>query len=149
MLKMILELISNAIGTVSNWFKWKSSGVAQRESAEDIVQKSEDAAAKRKAEINRACHEGDADAVNRIVNGCGMAFLFAAFLLADAYFMCGCFSAPKPQYVAADREVTCVTNAAGMVEYWKVPPLIMEELLNAKLELGELKKENKVKEITK
>lgn len=149
MLKMILELISNAIGAVSNWFKWKSSGVAQREAAEDIVQKSEDAAAKRKAEINRACHEGDADAVNRIVNGGGMAFLFAAFLFADACIVCGCFSAPKPQYVAADRKVTCVTNATGMVEYWKVPPLVMEELLNAKLELGELKKENKVKEITK
>lgn len=149
MLKMIAELISNALGIVSNWFKWKSSGVAQREAAEGIVQKSEDAAAKRKAEINRACHQGDADAVNRIVNGCGMAFLVAAFLFADACFVCGCFSAPKPQYVAADREVTCVTNATGMVEYWKVPPLVMEDLLNAKVELGEIKKEQKIKEITK
>lgn len=146
---MILELIANAAGAVSNWFKWKSSGVAQREAAEGIVQKSEDSIAKRRAEVNRACHEGDAETVNRLVNGCGMAFFVAAFLFADACFVCGCFSAPKPQYVAADREVTCVTNAIGKVEYWKVPPLVMEELLNAKLELGELKKENKVKEITK
>ena len=149
MLKMIAELISNALGVVSNWFKWKSSSVAQREAAEGIVQKSEDAAAKRKAEINRACHEGDADVVNRIVNGCGMAFFVAAFLFADACLVCGCFSAPKPQYVAADREVTCVTNATGKVEYWKVPPLVMEELLSAKVELGEMKKESKIKEITK
>jgi hypothetical protein len=141
MMKMILELIANAAGAVSNWFKWKSSGVAQREAAEGIVQKSEDAAARRKAEVNRACHEGDAGFVNRILNSS------AAFALASLCVI-GCASA-KPQYVAADREVTCVTNAMGKVEYWKVPPLVMEELLNAKLELGELKKENKVKEITK
>lgn len=149
MLKMIAELISNALGVVSNWFKWKSSGVAQREAAEGIVQKSEDAVAKRKAEINRACHEGDTETVNRLVNGCGMALLVAAFLFADACLVCGCFSAPKQQYVASDREVTCVTNATGKVEYWKVPPLVMEELLNSKVELWEVKKENKVKEITK
>ena len=148
MLKMILELISNAIGAVSNLFKWKSSGVAQREAAEGIVQKSEDAAAKRKAEINRACHEGDAETVNRIVNGCGMAFLVAAFLFADACIVCGCFSASTPQYVAADREVRFVTNSMGRA-VWEVPPLVMEDLLNAKVELGEIKKEQKIKEITK
>jgi hypothetical protein len=140
---MITELISNALGVVSNWFKWKSSGVAQREAAEGIVQKSEDAAVKRKAEINRACYEGDARAVNRFLNNC-------LEIACGLCFMAGCLSSPpSPQYVAADREVTCVTNATGKVEYWKVPPLVMEELLNAKLELGELKKENKVKEITK
>lgn len=139
---MILELIANAAGAVSNWFKWKSSGVAQRDAAEDIVQKSEDAAAQRRSEVNHACHEGDAGFVNRILNSS------AAFALASLCVV-GCASATKPQYVAADREVTCVTNAMGKVEYWKVPPLVMEELLNAKLELGEIKKENKVKEITK
>ena len=60
----------------------------------------------------------------------------------------GCTS-PTPKYVAADREVTCVTNETGAVEYWRVPPLVMEDLLNAKVELGELKNELKVKEITK
>ena len=144
MLKMILELIANAAGVVSNWFRWKSSGVAQREAAEGIVERDEAAAAKRKAEVNRACHEGDADFVNRIVNG-AVAFALAVFCVVG----CGCASAQKPQYVAADREVTCVTNATGGVEYWKVPPLVMEELLNAKLELGDMKKEKKVKEITK
>lgn len=143
MLKMILELIANAAGVVSNWFRWKSSGVAQREAAEGIVERDAADAARRRAEVNRACHEGDSAAVNRFLNEC----LAAACGLV---FMCGCASAPSvPQYVAADREVTCVTNAMGKVEYWKVPPLVMEELLNAKLELGELKKENKVKEITK
>ena len=86
--------------------------------------------------------------MNRIVNGCGMAFLVAAFLFADACIVCGCFSAPKPQYVAADREVRFVTNSMGRA-VWEVPPLVMEDLLNAKVELGEIKKEQKIKEITK
>lgn len=60
----------------------------------------------------------------------------------------GCV-ADGPKYVAADREVTCVTNETGAVVYWRVPPLVMEELLNAKVELGELKQELKIKEITK
>lgn len=139
---MILELIANAAGVVSNWFRWKSSGVAQREAAEGIVERDEADAAARRSRVNRACHEGDADFVNRIVNG-------AAAVALASLCVVGCASATKPQYVAADREVTCVTNAMGKVEYWKVPPLIMEELLNAKLELGEIKKENKIKEITK
>ena len=142
MLKMILELISNAIGAVSNWFKWKSSGVAQREAAEGIVQKSEDAAAKRKAEINRACHEGDAQAVNKFLNNC-------LEIACGLCFLTGCFSSPPtPQYVAADREVRFVTNSTGRA-VWEVPPLVMEDLLNAKVELGEIKKEQKIKEITK
>lgn len=62
--------------------------------------------------------------------------------------ICGC-AAPTPKYVAADREVACVTNETGAVEYWRVPPLVMEDLLNAKVELGELKQELKIKEITK
>jgi hypothetical protein len=138
---MILELIANAAGAVSNWFRWKSSGVAQREAAEGIVQKSEDAIAKRRAEVNRACHEGDASFVNRILNS-------AAAVAFSSLCVVGCASAVKPQYVAADREVRFVTNSVGRAVF-EVPPLVMEELLNAKLELGEIKKENKIKEITK
>ena len=138
---MIMELVSNAIGAVKGWFDWKSSGVGQRKAAEAMVDKAETAAKKRKAEINRAVFEGDAAKVNAIVAGCAAASL-AVFA--------GCFSAPPaPVYVAADREVSCVTNAAGAVEYWKVPPLVMEDLLDAKVELGELKKELKIKEIVK
>lgn len=139
---MILELIANAAGAVSNWFKWKSSGVAQREAAEGIVERDAADAARRRAEVNRACHEGDAGFVNRILNSVAVVALASLCVV-------GCASAVKQQYVAADREVTCVTNAMGKVVYWKVPPLVMEELLNAKLELREIKKENKIKEITK
>lgn len=140
MLKMIAELISNVAGIFSNWFKWKSSGVSQRREADGIVERDENAAAKRRAEVNRACHTGDAAAVNRIVNGACIAL--AALAL-------GCASAPPaPQYVAADREVKCRTNETGTV-IWEVPALVMEELLNARLELDDLKKENKIKEITK
>ena len=142
MLKMILELISNAVGAVKGWLDWKSSGVGQRKAAEGMVEDAEAAAKKRRAEINRAVFGGDAEKVNRIVNG--------LCVLAVASFACvsGC-ATPAPTYVAADRKVTCVTNAAGMVEHWCVPPLVMEELLNAKVELEEIKKELKIKEITK
>ena len=61
---------------------------------------------------------------------------------------CGC-AAPAPKYVAADRVVTCETNETGAVLYWRVPPLVMEELLNSKLELEEMKHQTKIKEITK
>lgn len=148
MLKMIAELISNVAGILSNWFKWKSSGVSQRREAEGIVERDGNAAAKRRAEVNRACHTGDAAAVNRIVNGVGAAAIVFAFLFVDAVLVGGCFSPPAPQYVAADREVKCHTNETGAV-IWEVPALVMEELLNAKLELDDLKKENKIKEITK
>lgn len=69
--------------------------------------------------------------------------VLAAVALAWA---CGCVS-EKPRYVAADRVVTCTTNELGRAVMWHVPPLVMEELLNAKLELEEIKHENKVKEI--
>ena len=141
MLRMILELIANAAGAVSNWFKWKSSGVAQREAAEGIVERNSADSARRRAEVNRACHEGDAGFVNRILNS------VAAVSLASLCVV-GCASAMKPQYVAADREVRFVTNSVGRAVF-EVPPLVMEELLNAKLELGEIKKENKIKEIAK
>lgn len=143
MIAMVLELLSNAIGVVKGWFDWKNSGVGQRKAAEGIVEQAEGAAKKRKADINRACHEGDTAAVNRIVNGA-----IAATAATIAAFALGCAS-PAPQYVAADREVKCETNEVGRVLYWKVPPLVMEELLNSKVELEEIKKELKVKEITK
>ena len=144
MLKMVLDLISNALGIVKGFFDYKNSGVGQRKAAEGIVDSAENAAKKRRAEINRASHQGDAATVNRIVNGAIVATAAAVCALA-----LGCASTPAPQYVAADREVTCVTNETGRVIYWRVPPLVMEELLNSKVELDELKKELKVKEITK
>ena len=143
MLKMILDLISNAFGVAKEWLGFKNSNVGQRKAAESMVKDAEDAAKKRKAEINRAVHEGDEATVNRIVNG--LAILWLMLIVASVL---GC-AAPTPKYVAADREVTCVTNETGAVEYWRVPPLVMEDLLNAKVELGELKQELKIKEITK
>lgn len=147
MLNMILELISNALGTVASWFDWKTSPVKQRTDAEAIINRDERAAQSRRAEVNRAVHIGDVDAVNRIVNGLALLWVLvvSASLLSCA---AGCRS-PEPRYVAADRVVTCVTNETGAVEYWRVPPLVMEELLNSKLELEEMKHETKVKEITK
>lgn len=141
---MVAELISNVAGIFANWFRWKSSGVSQRLEAEGIVERDENAAAKRRAEVNRACHEGDAAAVNRFLNEC-------LAMACGLGFMAGCFSAKPaaPQYVAADRKVTCTTNEMGRAVMWHVPPLVMEDLLNARLELDDLKKESKIKEIAK
>ena len=147
MLTMILELITNAVGAVKGWFDWKTSPVKQRTDAEAIVKRDERAAENRRAEVNRAVHTGDADAVNRIVNG--LALLWALVLSASLLSCAAGCRTPEPRYVAADRVVTCVTNETGTVEYWRVPPLVMEELLNSKLELEEMKHENKIKEITK
>lgn len=145
MLKMVLEMLANALGVASNFFRWKSSGVAQHDAAEQRVLEKEAAVRDSRAEVNRAVHTGDVDAVNRIVNG--LALLWVIVLSASLLSCTAGCRAPEPRYVAADRVVTCVTNESGTVEYWRVPPLVMEELLNAKLELEEVKHENKVKEI--
>lgn len=68
---MVFEMLANALGAVSNFFKWKSSGVAQHDAAESRAAAAENAARDRKATVNRAVHEGDKDIVNRIVNGIG------------------------------------------------------------------------------
>lgn len=144
MLKMILEMLANALGAVSNFFRWKSSPVAQHDGAEARVSAEEAKARDRRAEVNRAVHEGDEEAVNRLVNG--LAILWA---MALAACILGCVAPKAPRYVAADRVVTCTTNELGQAVMWHVPPLVMEELLNAKLELEEVKHENKVKEMLK
>lgn len=144
---MILELITNAVGAVSNWFKWKSSGVKQRTDAEAIVKRDERAAENRRAEVNHAVHTGDEATINRLVNG--LAILWALVLFASLLSCAAGCRSPEPRYVAADRVVTCATNETGAVLYWRVPPLVMEELLNSKLELEEMKHQTKVKEITK
>lgn len=149
MLKAMLEFLSNALGAFGNFFKWKSSGVAQYDAAEKRVSEREASASARKAAVNRAVHEGDADAVNRIIGGFAILFAMVLFV-AILDFCCGCLtSRPQTQYIAADRVVTCTTNENGRAVMWHVPPLVMEELLNSKLELEEIKHQNKVKEITK
>ena len=147
MLAMIMELITNALGAVSNWFKWKSSPVKQRTDAEAIVKRDEQAVSDRRAEVNRAVHEGDEAKVNRIING--LAILWALVLSASLLSCVAGCRTPEPRYVAADRVVTCTTNENGQAVMWHVPPLVMEELLNSKLELEEIKHQNKIKEITK
>lgn len=149
MLKAMLEFLSNALGAFGNFFKWKSSGVAQYDAAEKRVSEREASASARKAAVNRAVHEGDADAVNRIIGGFAILFAMVLFV-AILDFCCGCLtSRPQTQYIAADRVVTCTTNENGRAVMWHVPPLVMEELLNSKLELEGIKHQNKVKEITK
>lgn len=149
MLKAMLEFLSNALGAFGNFFKWKASPVAQHDAAEKRVSEREASVSARKAAVNHAVHEGDADAVNSIIGGFAILFAMALFA-AMLDLCCGCSTtAPQPRYVAADRVVTCTTNENGQAVMWHVPPLVMEELLNSRLELEEIKHQNKVKEIAK
>lgn len=84
---MVLEMLANALGAVSNFFRWKSSGVAQHDAAESRATAAENAVRDRRAKVNRAVHGGDEDAVNRIVNG--LAVLWALAMAAGAL---GCAS---------------------------------------------------------
>jgi hypothetical protein len=143
-----MELISNILGAIGNFFKWKSSGVAQRRAAKKMVSEEEELRRERREAVNRAVHEGDADRVNEIASG--VLVLVAMLGMMGIVTMMGCV-ATKPQavYVAADRMITCTTNEEGRAVMWHVPPLVMEDLLNSKVELDEMKRENKIKEMTK
>ena len=145
----MIEFISNILGAIGNFFKWKSSGVAQRRAAKKMVSEEEEIRRERREAVNRAVHEGDADRVNAIASGA--LILMAMLGMMGIVAMMGCVSPKMPQtvYVAADRMITCSTNGQGQAVMWHVPPLVMEELLNSKLELEEIKHENKIKEITK
>ena len=143
------ELIANICGIIGNFFKWKSSGVAQRNAAKKMVSEEEELRRERREAINRAVHEGDAAKVNAIASGA--LILMAMLGMMGIVAMMGCVAPKEPQavYVAADRVITCTTNEEGRAVMWHVPPLVMEELLNSKVELDEMKRENKIKEITK
>jgi hypothetical protein len=144
----MMELISNILGAIGNFFKWKSSGVAQRNAAKKMVSEEEELRRERHEAVNRAVHEGDADRVNAIASG--VLVLVAMLGMMGIVAMMGCVSTkPQTVYVAADRVITCTTNEEGRAVMWHVPPLVMEDLLNSKVELDELKRENKIKEITK
>lgn len=143
----MLNFVSNAIEAVGGWFKWKSTGVAQRQSAKRIVAEEDNARRRTCAEINRAVHEGDADKVNAIVNG-AIVLIMMVGMVVGVMVSTGCSLAAVPVYVSADREITCTTNEAGRAVMWHVPPLVMEDLLRCKMELEELKKESRIREMT-
>ena len=145
----MIEFISNILGAIGNFFKWKSSGVAQRNAAKKMVSEEEELRREKREVVNRAVHTGDVDRVNAIASGA--LILMAMLGMMGIVAMMGCVSPKKPQtvYVAADRVITCTTNEEGRAVMWHVPPLVMEDLLNSKVELDEMKKENKIKEITK
>lgn len=143
------ELIINICGAIGDFFKWKSSGVAQRSAAKRIVSEEEELRRERREAVNRAVHEGNAEKVNAIASG--VLILMAMLGMMSVVSIIGCASPKPPQavYVAADREITCTTNLQGKAVMWHVPPLVMEDLLNSKVELDEMKRENKIKEMTK
>lgn len=135
----ILGGIAEAVGGI---FKWKASPHKQYSDAEEIVEKKEAEMKSEKKRLEDAVYGGDEKAVNGFLNEC------LALACGLGVFACGCFSTPQPEVtrVPADRYVSAVTNDVGQVQYWKVPPLVMTELLDAKLELMEYKKKDKINE---
>ena len=135
----ILGGIAEAVGGI---FKWKASPHKQYSDAEEIVEKKDAEMKREKKRLEDAVYGGDEGAVNKFLNSCLLAACGFGVLV------CGCFSTPKQEIVRVsdDRYVSAVTNDVGQVQYWKVPPLVMTELLDAKLELMEYKKKDKINE---
>ncbi len=114
--------VGNAIGA---FFKWKSTKNNETRDAEGDVAKARESKEAAYEELNAAVWGGDEQKVNAMLRGC-VAGIFAA----SACWAVGCSSAkPQAVVVSADRWVYAVTNAEGKVDHWRVPPAVMEELV--------------------
>lgn len=143
MLRMILQFIGGIAEAIGGFFKWKAAPNTQYSAAEKAVEKNDAAIAKKKAEAEEAAYGGDEMKVNTIING------IRAVAFALLFFAGGCFS-DKPSVqvvrVTEDRWVRAVTNELGKVSHWEVPPSVMTELLDAKIERDELLKKQRIQE---
>lgn len=136
----LINLLSSIGAAVAGFFNWKSSKVAQRREAEKDIKKEELEKAKLKAEISDAIHTGDDDKLNEI-----MTRLFpVVFCVFSAAFLVGCNSTKTTiKYVPTDRRIESCTNSIG-IACKAVPNAVFEELVNATIELKDLKREIKL-----
>lgn len=137
------KFLTALLSAIGGFFAWKSSASKQysdaKKSVEADMKKRED----ERQGVKDAVYNGDENAINSILNPA------VAIIMSFTVLIGGC-ALIKPEVkvvrVTEDRYVSCVTNEAGEVEYWKVPPAIMVELVDATLELRQLKKDNKINE---
>ena len=125
----IAAVITSIASAVSNFFKWRSSPVQQRRSAESDAKKAAAEKAGNNRTIENEVYSGDKDAVNARIGNVLKVMAVGATLALSAS---GCLTAPgsKPVYVPADRMCYPTTNSVG-VAGWFVPNAAFSELLKS------------------
>ena len=135
-----INLISSIGSAIAGFFSWKTSKVAQRREAEKDLIKEEEKKAKLKAEISDAIHTGNDEKLNEILTRL-LLVLCCAFSTA---FLIGCNTSKTViKYVPADRRIESCTNSVG-IACKAVPNAVFEDLVNATVELQDLKREIKL-----
>ena len=136
----ILTFFSAIASAVGGFFNWKSSAVNQRREADKDLKNEEEKKAKLKAEISDAIHTGNDEKLNEILSRL-LPVVFCVFSIA---FFVGCNCTKTTiKYVPTDRRIESCTNSIG-IACKAVPNAVFEELVNATVELQDLKREIKL-----
>lgn len=136
----LINLLSSIASAVAGFFNWKSSKVAQRREAENDLMKEAEKKDKLKAEISDAIHTGDDEKLNEIMTRL-LPVVFCVFSMA---FLVGCYCTKTTiKYVPTDRRIESCTNSIG-IACKAVPNAVFEDLINATIELQDLKREIKI-----
>lgn len=136
----ILSFLSSIASAIGGFFSWKSSAVNQRREAEKDLEQEEAKKAKLKAEISEAIHTGDDEKLNEILTRI-LPVVFCAF---STVFLIGCTTSRTViKYVPSDRRIESCTNSIG-IACKAVPNAVFEDLVNATVELQDLKREIKL-----
>ena len=122
----ITSVLAAIASAIANFFKWKTSPVQQRRASElDAKQAAAEKVTKDRI-VESEVYTGDKDAVNtRIGNILKVVAITATLFIVD-----GCWTAPKPVYVPADRACYPTTNSVG-VAGWFVPNATFSQLLKS------------------
>lgn len=133
----LINLLSSIGTAVSSFFKWKSSPVNQRREADKDLKKEEEGKAKLKAELADAIHTENDEKLNEILTR----ILPVVFCVFSTTFFASCNSTKTTiKYVPTDRRIESCTNSIG-IACKAVPNAVFEELVNATIELRDLKRE--------
>ena len=136
----ILTLLSSIASAVGGFFNWKSSAVNQRREADKDLKNEEEKKAKLKAEISDAIHTGNDEKLNEILTR----LLLVLCCVFSTAFLIGCNTSKTViKYVPTDRRIESCTNSIG-IACKAVPNAVFEELVNAIVELQNLKREIKL-----
>lgn len=136
----IMQFFSSIVSAFGGWLNWKSSPVNQRREAEKDLKKEESEKAKLKAELSDAIHTGNDDKLNEILT---RIFPVVFCVFSTAFFM-GCNGSKTTiKYVPTDRRIESCTNSIG-IACKAVPNAVFEELVNATIELQDLRREIKL-----
>jgi hypothetical protein len=136
----ILTFFSAIASAVGGFFNWKSSAVNQRREADKDLKNEEEKKAKLKAEISDAIHTGNDEKLNEILTR----LLLVLCCVFSTAFLIGCNTSKTViKYVPADRRIESCTNSVG-IACKAVPNAVFEDLVNATVELQDLKREIKL-----